>query len=113
MRAEDYEQRVAAARGRARREEAEAARARENRERAGRIGANERRMRAMMVPPPKAWKTREGVTMMLISATSVSPPELAAGVEALRAARGGLQGDQAALLAALAAMGFEYRREGV
>ena len=76
----------------------------------GRIGATERRSRAIMLVPPKMkLSSQEAVTMMLISATSVSPEEMEAGVRAMQAAREGLRGDRAALLAALVAMGFEYR----
>lgn len=80
----------------------------------GRIGASERRMRALMVVPPKLkLSSQQGASMMLISATSVSPQELEAGLAAMRAARDNLRGERAELVAALVAMGFELRQEGV
>lgn len=80
----------------------------------GRIGVAERRMRALMVVPPRVkLSSQQGSSMMLISATSVSGLEFEAGLAAMRAARESLRGERAELSAALAAMGFELRREGV
>lgn len=81
---------------------------------AGRIGANERRERAIMsVPQGMKVNSQRGVSMMLIAATSVTPQQLEAGVAAMTSARDNHRGERAALLAALTAMGFEYRQEGV
>lgn len=97
------------ARSRARQDAA----ARERLRRGARIGVSERRMRALMVVPPRVkLSSRQGATMMLISATSVSPLEFEAGLEAFLSAREE-RGDRAGLTAALTAMGFEIRREGV
>lgn len=80
----------------------------------GRIGAAERRSRAvMLVPARMKLNSQQAVSMMLISATSVTPEELEAGVRAMRAARGEGRGERDTLLAALVAMGFECRRGGL
>lgn len=71
------------------------------------IGAGERRMRALMSVPRKVrLGSQTGVSMMLISATTVGIAELRAGAAAMRANRN--RSEEAQLRAALAAMGFEY-----
>lgn len=93
-RREEWERRQdeAAARGRAER--------RDRLRAAGIIGNSERRSRAIMTVPPKLkLNTKEGVSMMLLSATTVSTAELTAGARA-----GGVTEEQ--LIRALGAMGF-------